>query len=96
VKTVILELAVAVVGLLFWVAVAETIGKTEEVDTASEVTVIDETAVPAVDETEDATVAGKVGAVNVIPLTEGIGSDNPALEVYCHYQMLQGIAWWRV
>jgi len=46
----------------------------------SEVTVIDVTTVPAADETEDAAVdTAKVGAVNVNPLTEGVGREKPAL-----------------
>lgn len=80
-KTCTLELVVAVVRLLPWVAVGDTIGEIEEVVAVSEVTVIDERMVGAVDEREDATVDGaKVGAVNVNPLTEGVGSDNPALD----------------
>lgn len=80
-KTVVLELMVAVVRLLPWVAVGDKIAEMEEVVTVNEVTVIDERIVVAVDEREDAIVdEAKVGAVNVNPLIEGVGSDNPALD----------------
>lgn len=75
-----MELEVAVARLLARVAVVDTIDEIAEVVTVTDITAIDETIVAAADEREAAVDEAKLIAVNVYPLTEGVGTDNPKLD----------------